>query len=199
MWYRAHFRRQPGHERQPGSFDPHFSGPSWPFEPRSRLAGPSQAHSCLRCHQIMARHPQIGQRKQGGDLRRILLESAVAGLHVAKLALDHPKRMLHLGANTGLELLGLVQQFSHLAGLLEGFALAWAHGHMPSHGGISSLTLLNTLIPGIGPDGLFMTVQQPVRLGDVVLIATGATHRVHQGGICIDADMRLHAKVPLVP
>ena len=92
----------------------------------------------------MARHPQIGQRKQGGDLRRILLEPPVAGLHVAKLALDHPKRMFHLGANTGLELLGLVQQLPHLAGLLEGFALAWAHGHMPSHGGISTWALLDS-------------------------------------------------------
>jgi hypothetical protein len=36
----------------------------------------------------MARHPQIGQCKQGGNLRRILIDSPVPGLHVAKLALD---------------------------------------------------------------------------------------------------------------
>lgn len=43
-----------------------------------------------------------------------------------------------------------------------------------------------------------MAVQQPVRLSDVVLIATGTTYRVNQTEICIRTNMSLHAKVPLV-
>jgi hypothetical protein len=198
MRYRAHSCRQHGHARQTGSIDPHFSGLSGPLVPSSRLACPLWAHSCPQSYQIIARHPQIRQLKQGGDLRRILLKFPVAGLNVAKLALVQPKLMLDLGANTSLELLDLIQQLSHLPGLHEGFALAWTHGHLPSHGGIRTWALFNTLIPGIGPYSFRMSVQQPVCLGDVLLIAAGAAHRMNQTGICINSDMRLHAKVPLV-
>ena len=34
----------------------------------------------------------------------------ITHLDVAELALDHPKRMLHLGTDTGLEFLGLLNE-----------------------------------------------------------------------------------------
>lgn len=138
----------------------------------------------------MARHPHIGQRKQGGDLRRVLGQPFVAHLHKAKLALEHSKRMLHLGTNASLQFLSLVDHFTHGApSSLECLALARSHGYMPSDVGVSAWALLNTLIPGIGPDGLLMTMQQPVRLRDVMRIATGATHRVHQAGVGIHPNV----------
>jgi len=54
-------------------------------------------------NQSLSDDPQIAQRKQGDELRCVLGQPSVARLAVAKLALDHPKRMLHLGAHTGLE------------------------------------------------------------------------------------------------
>jgi hypothetical protein len=73
--------------------------------------------------------------------------------------------------NTRLELLGLIQQFSHLTSMLEDFALTRAHGYMPGHSRVSSRTLLNTLVHGIRPDRCLLSVQQAVRLGDVMIIA----------------------------
>ena len=58
----------------------------------------------------MARNPQFGQREQGGDLRRIILESLlVVGLQITKLALIHPKRTLDLGTNRDLEFLDVAR------------------------------------------------------------------------------------------
>ena len=68
----------------------------------------SQAHSSPHTHQLSARHPQIAQRKQRDQLRRVLGQPFVAHLGKAELTFDHPKRVLHFGAHTGLELLGLV-------------------------------------------------------------------------------------------
>ena len=177
---------------------PRFSGFDGLLALRCRLASRIWAHSCPCFHQIMTRHPQVGQRKQRGNLRPILRQSPVAGLHVSELALDHPKRMLHLGANARLELFGLVQQFSHLTCVLEHFALTRAHGDMPGDVGVSALALFNTLVPGISPDSFLLSVQQPMCLSDITDVATGATHRVHQSGICIHANMGFHPKVPLV-
>jgi len=59
--------------------------------PQLGLFGAFRVHSCLRSHQRLARYPQIGQRKQGGDLRRIPGQSLVANLHNAKLAENTPE------------------------------------------------------------------------------------------------------------
>ena len=41
-------------------------------------------------------------------------------------------------------------------------------------------------------------MQQSVSLGHIVDVGSSADDSVHQGGISIDPDMRLHPKVPLV-
>lgn len=52
-----------------------------------------------------ARHPQIAQRKQRHQVGRILGPPPVLDLYEAKLPLDDPKRVYHLGPNAGLGLL----------------------------------------------------------------------------------------------
>ena len=52
--------------------------------------------------EFFAGHPQIGQGEQGIQLCGVLLQPAVANLHMAELAFDHPKRMLDLGADKPL-------------------------------------------------------------------------------------------------
>lgn len=81
-------------------------------EPASGPLGGLQAHSCQRCHQTAPRHPRVGQRRQGVQLRGVLLQSAVAHLDVAELALDHPERVLHLRSNAGFDALQLVDESS---------------------------------------------------------------------------------------
>jgi hypothetical protein len=198
MCYCIRHRRHPGFSVPCAGFEARFSGFGGRLPPRLGLFDPFQAHSCPRHHQIMTRHPQIGQRKQRGNLRRIFLKTPVAGFHVAELALDDPKGMFDLGPNARLELLGFVQQLTELTCVLEGFALAWVHGYMPGHIGISPGTFFNALVAGICPDDFLLSVQQSMRLGDVMRVTAGAAHRVHQAETSIDANMRLHSKVPLV-
>lgn len=113
MYCHNRHRNRRGFSSERGPTEPGSSGISCRSVHRSVLPGTFQAHSRLHFHQRMTCHPQIGQRKQGGNQRSILGQSFVAILHQVKLTLDHPKRMLHLGANTCLELLRLVQHLSH--------------------------------------------------------------------------------------
>lgn len=61
-----------------------------------------RAHSSLRPQDLPTRHPQIGQCKQRHQLRRVLGQPFVAHLGETELALDHSKRVFHLGAHAGL-------------------------------------------------------------------------------------------------
>jgi hypothetical protein len=63
---------------------------------------------------------------------------------------------------------------------------------MPSDVGVSALARFNTLLTGINPDSFLLSVQQPMCLSGIVDVATGATHRVHQTGVGIHANMGLH-------
>ena len=92
-----------------------------------------QTHSCLRLlHKHPSGRPDVGQRKQRDQLRRVLLHSPITHLNVAKLALDHPERMLHLGTDTGPEFLGLLNEMAPRRVLLLP-ALAGAQGYVPIH------------------------------------------------------------------
>ena len=50
----------------------------------------------------------------------------------------------------------------------------------------------------ISPDLLFLDVQQVGDLLDICLVGGRDRSRVHQPGVCIDRNERLHAEVPLV-
>lgn len=69
-----------------------------------------RTHSSL-CYvqKPFASHPQIAQRKQRHQVGRVLGQPSVLDLHEAKLALDDPKRVLHLGPDADLGLLQLLQ------------------------------------------------------------------------------------------
>ena len=58
---------------------PHFGA----LAPLSRPLACFQAHSSLRPQQLVAHHPQIGQRKQRLELQRVLLQPPVAHLGVS--------------------------------------------------------------------------------------------------------------------
>src|SRR3546814_14780531 len=64
-----------------------------PFETPSRRLGALQAHSSLRTlQQSVPRHPEIGEREQCVQLRRVLHQPAVAHLHKPELALRSEER-----------------------------------------------------------------------------------------------------------
>jgi len=66
-----------------------------------------------------ARHPQVRQGKQCHQLRRVLRQATEACLHITELALDHPERVLDLGAHLGLGLLDLALGFVQRAALTQ--------------------------------------------------------------------------------
>ena len=167
------------------------------FSPELRPFGSLQSHSYLCPLQKSASgHPNIGQRKQSDELRRVFLEPAIAHPGEAELAFDNSERVLHFGSHTGLEPFGLLAQRTPRRVLVR-LALARPHGNVPIHArGFRALG--SSLITGISKhDGLF-AVQQSVSLGHVVDVGRCSDDGVHKARICVDSDMRLHAKVPLV-
>ncbi len=63
--------------------------------------------------------------------------------------------------------------------------------------GLDFCALLDAPVARISEDILLLTVQQRVRLGDVVRIGRRGGHAVHQSQVGIRPDMSLHAVMPL--
>ena len=173
-----------------GAATGHFLGLLPPF-------GYLQAHSTLRpLHKPASGHPDVGQRKQRDELCGVLGKPPVAHFDVTELALDDPKRMLHLGPHAGFELFGLFLQRAQGHVLLHA-ALTRAHRHMPIHGsGVGSFA--GDLVARISKDNLFFTVQQGVPLRDIVDVGRRADDRMHQARLSVHLNMGFHADVPLV-
>ena len=123
---------------------------------------------------------------------RVLLEPTVAHLHETKLAFDHPKWMLHFGTHPSLELFSLVDQGICFLVFVQSFALAWTHGNVPSDVGLCVRALLNALVACVAKGYFLCAVQQAAALDDVMHIARGASHSVHQArlGICADVNTK---------
>jgi hypothetical protein len=167
------------------------------FSSELRHFGRLQPHSCLHPLQKPASdHPNIGERKQGDELRSVFLKPTVAHFGVTELTLDDSERMFHLGPHTGLEFLGLFHDHTP-RGVLLLLSFARSHSNMPIHA-CGFRALGGTLITGISKHNGLFAVQQAVSLGHIVDVGCGADDGVHQAGIGIDPDMRFHSKVPLV-
>lgn len=167
-----------------------------------RLNGRVRAHSCHGPVQnSLARHPQVAQCKQRAQLRRVLDQATVTHLHMAILAFDDSKQVFHLGTDAGLGLLQFLQDRAHWGVLVQRTVLARHHCHVPVNlrmGLPDLLSLFNAVIARVCKHVRLGVVQQLVRLGDVMLVGCRGCDRVHQARICVHADMRLHAEMPLV-
>ena len=60
------------------------------------------------------------------------------------------------------------------------------------------LSLAGSLVARICKDDCLLAMQKAVSLGDIVDVGGRADDGVHQSRVCIHANVRLHAKVPLV-
>ena len=180
----------------------HFMAIEDRFRSCYRLFGRFRAYSSLRhVQKLLARHPQIAQRKQHHQVRRVLGQSPVLDLDVAELPLDDPKRVLDLGPDAGLGLLQFLQDLAHRRALVRHPELAGHHGHMPVHFRVLDLnffSLLDAPVARVREDVSFLSMQQDMRLCDVMRIGRRSRHAVHQARVSIRADMGFHAMVPLV-
>ena len=147
----------------------------------------------------MPRHPEIGEREQCVQLRRVLHQPSVAHLHKPELALDHTKRVLHLGSDARLHMLKLVHNRAHGRTFVQRFALARAHGHVPV--GLDALRLFalgHTLVARVGEHIGFFTVHQRAGLRHVIDVGRCAHHCMNQTRVGVYADVCFHSEVPLV-
>ena len=127
--------------------------------------------SCRPLNNSFSHHPQVAQRKQRDQLRRVFEQAPIPSLAIAELAFDHPEGVFHLGPNAGLDLLQLVDQGVYSFALLQSPAPARHHGNLPVHTGVLRLNLLalgDAAVAGVCEYNIFFTVQQSVRLCDVV-------------------------------
>ena len=161
-----------------------------------------QTHSSQRSlSNSISSHPQVAQGKQREQLRRVLCQPFVANLGEAELTLDHPKRMLDLGANAGFDVFQFVLEGVTGFGFVQRFALARRHGNLPVHLGVlvpNLLALFNAPVARVGKDNFFLSVQQGVRLHHIVCIGRRRHNCVNQTRLSVHANVRLHAEVPLV-
>jgi hypothetical protein len=108
----------------------------------------------------LAHHPQVGQRKHHQQLAGVLGQPPVTRLARPKLILDHPKRMLHLGADTGFDLFNPISQGVAGFGLVQRLALARHHGNFPVHASVFVLNLLalfNAPVARVGKDHFLLS------------------------------------------
>lgn len=129
----------------------------------------------------MAHHPQVGQRKQRLKLQRVLLQSSVAHLHISKLPLDHPKRVLHFRPDARLDLFHLVyERVDGAVVFVQRSALARAHRDVPRHALFGIRALVHALIARVTKPVFLLSVQQAVALYYVRYVARGADDGVYQ-------------------
>lgn len=108
------------------------SMPLWARRPRgARPCRALRTHSSPGSHHLPPHHPQVRQREQRDDLRRVLGQPSVADLRVAELPLEYAKRMLDLGPHTGLPLLQALRLEVRRDERVELAPQSRPHGHVP--------------------------------------------------------------------
>ncbi|MNR32504.1 hypothetical protein D3C85_1500970 [compost metagenome] len=130
---------------------------------------------------MSARHPQVRQGKQRHHLSGVLGQAPEAHLGVTKLTLDHPERMLGLGANLGLGLLDFTHRLVQRAAFAVFLVGAVPRRNLPDD--LASrmlLAFLDPCITSIGAHHALLAVQQFVDLGDVRDIGRRDHHAVYQ-------------------
>lgn len=128
---------------------------------RARHRRESETRSCPSSQQFAARHPQVGQREQGYELRGVLPQPSIADLGVAELPLDDPERMLDLGPDARLDSLDLIDERAKRFALVQDATFAWLHRHVPAHARRRVRALLHTLIARIAKRVGFLRPMAP--------------------------------------
>ena len=141
---------------------------------------------------------QIRQAEQRHQLRRVLGQSAVTDLLQSEAVLDDVEGMFDLGANAGLDRFELVAQPVDFLAHVQCAPLTWPQGDIPAYLALGFRPPLGPLIPGIAEAFLLFTMQERLRLSDVIDVRRRTDDRVHQPRVGINADVGLHAEVPLI-
>ncbi|KRH79055.1 hypothetical protein FERRO_01160 [Ferrovum sp. JA12] len=155
----------------------------------------SRAHLAHHRQQPFALQTQIRQGKQRHDLPGVLGKTAIANLGIAELPLDDPERVFHQrpdGRQQAVERLLLLAQRAtgRLLGRRQHRQIAFLLE------GVDRPVFL--VIPPISQNQSFLAMQAGFHHRDVGDLGCRAFNGMHQAAFGIDADVRLHAEMPLV-
>lgn len=140
---------------------------------------------------------QIGQPEQAEQLRVVLGQAAVACLSVAKQVLDCVERVLELGANARLDLLGLLNHLAQWA-VAEVLALARLHRDVRLRA-LDLFALGNLTVAGITKGVSLFALNKLARQCLVIDAGRGAELRVQDARLGVHADVGLYAAGTLIP
>jgi hypothetical protein len=129
----------------------------------------------------LSHQPQIAQRKQRDQLCHVFDQAPIPSLAIVKLAFDHPEGGLHFGPNAGLDLLQFVDQGVYSFALLKSPALTRLHGKLPVSPRVLRFNLFalgDAAVTGVCEYNSLFTVQQSMRLRDLVLIGNSVRDRM---------------------
>ena len=130
------------------------------------------------------------------QLGAVLSHASVSGLDKSKLDLDDSERVLDLGTDLsfqGFELIGdaVLRRLSQCA------SLSGSHCNMLSRLGLSSS--FGATVARIRKDGALLAGDKFFNGVEVMHIGTRRLKTMNKPRLCINSNMRLHSKVPVVP
>ena len=98
----------------------------------------------------------------------------------------------------GFDRFQLVAQAVQVSAQVQRLTLAWRHRDIPDDLAFCFRSFGRALVAGVTEGFLLIPMQQCLRLRDVVDVGRGADHGIYKSRLGIDADVRLHAEMPLV-
>ncbi len=143
--------------------------------------------------QALADDVQVRERTGGEQPVGVLVDPPVAHFGEAEKALDDMKGMLNPCTNSGLGAVGLA-----LSILQRAVPMRFVVGEVERRRGTCAHRLTLPAIGGIAPHSRFCAMQQVVKQLAVVDVSGRGRGRVNEPFLTVDADMPLHAEVPLV-
>ena len=143
--------------------------------------------------QLSSNKEQVAKGEQREELRAVLGQPTVTGLHVSELALDDPEGMLDLGPHLGDDPVDVFVDGIELAAL-------WGLAHDAPELAVSGERglALGADIALVGPDRCLFAVQQVIPDLAVMDLGGRGLEAVDDAAVSIDTDMGLHAKIPVV-
>src|SRR5262249_48656755 len=157
-------------------------------------AGPFRRCLCQADAIILRARYRLASASNENKLRAILGEAAVAYLAIAELAFDDPEHVLDFRTHLAEPA---------IAGTLLGRQPGSGRGPFlprPQHACRFGRPLLGAAgVALVAINRGVVSADQTVHHLCIVNAAAGDARRVHKPTFGIDADMRLHAEVPLIP
>ena len=151
-----------------------------------------QFHSASAQQRLLCDH-KITQGAGNEQAMSVFRQPTVADFVEAKLPFDNAELMFHTCPDARLVPVFRALFFSQLS-----VATAFGLGKVLSAGRVIGNGLPLASIGGVAPNSGFFAVKEVRQDLGIVYVGRCRDNRVNESGFAVDADMRLHAEIPLV-